>query len=352
MTRTCTLLSLLALLACDSDPVAVQQHSNPPPPLPPQADLDALLAVTPLECPKETEVEWTSGRSLAAACTRNDGTPHGPFLSWWNLDGAPRATRGSHFDGVLHGKMKRWNADGSTYEDAYYFHGLRTAPLEDVLGVCAPGSELLQEGEWSYHNYGPPWPGCYALHPEKGVVRHGPKINFCGENDDGLPRVESVMFYRWGLRHGPWYSWWSEDQLSSEFHYVEGEEHGTRRSWYRDGTLSSESHYIRGKRIGISRDYRPDGSLRWEAEFRNGTWISTHGDTSILDRECPEGSAPIGDAPPHGLQIQCVDFSGEHDQASLPAVTWVDGEPVLDAPPVFGPFSKEEERCGPSRLTP
>ena len=324
-----------------------------------------MLATSPLDCPEGTKVEWTGGRGIIAACTRadgtrddgtrddgtrDDGTRHGPFLSW-NLDGT-RAAQGGRVEGVIHGQMKRWLSDGSTRPgDSYYFHGKAAKHLEDALDACAPDSELLDLG-YIGHGLGNSTPGCFALHPEKGVVRHGPSITFCGENDPGLPRVQGVVFYRWGLRHGPSYWWWSENQLSSESHSVEGEHHGTSRSWFRDGTLASEGHFIRGKRDGILREYEPDGALRWEAEFRNGRWISTQGDTSILDRACPKGSAPMGHAPPHGLQIQCVDFSGEHDRASLPAVTWVDGEPVLDDPPVFGPFWKIGERCGPSRLTP
>jgi hypothetical protein len=343
-------MTLLATLACDLDPAAVQQSSNPPPPPFPQARLDEMLATSPLDCPEGTQVEWTGGRGIIAACTRDDGTRHGPFLSW-DLDGT-RAAKGMRLDGVIHGQTERWLPDGSTRpSSSYYFHGKGARRLEDALGACAPGSELL-DGEYIGHGVGSTQPGCYALHPEKGVVRHGPAITFCGKNDQGLPRVRGVMYYRWGVRHGPSYWWWSEDQLASESHDVEGKSYGASRSWFRDGTLASERHFVLGKQDGFQRHYEPDGALRWEAEFRYGRWISTEGDMSILDRVCPEGSAPVGHAPPHGLQIQCIDLSGEHDQKSLPAVTWVDGEPVLDDPPFFWPSWKVGERCGPSRLTP
>lgn len=309
---------------------------------------DEYAAEANLECPEDTALEITPSPYPRVECARADGTLHGPFMHWGHT--GRYATRGSHEDGEIVGAATtRW-FDKDTTIRKFYFHGVALSPIDDPNGICQQPSKLFF-GRYCVHDWCDP-PGCFEQHPEKGVTVNRFSFQLCElEGSDG-PRIERYWTNRWGVNHGPSERFWTEDQLAQSSHYVEGELHGTVREWYRDGPAKSEGRFAEGKREGTHISWWPDGRVRWKAKFRGGVLKSVHGDTRILDRECPEGSLPFGSAPPHGRQIWCVDLSGRPAaEQPLPSATWYDetADPVLDRPDVFG-IHTAMRGCGPLRI--
>jgi hypothetical protein len=344
--RTQLACVLLLASACDSaSPEAVLPPWRGGLPISP-ARLAELVAEAELVCPAGASQRVVSeGYHHRAECVREDGVLEGTTMSW-RIDGTP-AWRSDFIEGVRHGVVEVWFADGKTRGDYYSFHGEKFWLTEDELGACPPESIFLDPGSVGHHFDLPP--ACYALHPAKGVVKHGPTVTFCGRDANDLPRVHSVSHHRWGEKHGVSLTWWTPDQLAEEDHYAAGKHHGPSRSWLRDGTLVFEGRYEHGKRDGMQHYYEPDGSPRWEAEFRQGELLWSSGDTSVEGQPCPDGLLPVGHSPPHGHHMYCMGILAEGEDRG-PSITWDDDCPAGgEFPRSMMPHGKQ---CGPARIAP
>lgn len=310
------------------------------------ARLAELVGKAELVCPVGTSQRIVSeGYQHRAECVRPDGVLEGTSMSW-RIDGT-RAWRGNYIDGVRHGVVEVWLADGKTRADHYSFHGEHFWLREDVLGACPEESTFLYPGSVGWH-YDQPT-ACYAFHREKGVVKHGPSVEFCGRDANDLPRVYHVAFFRWGEKHGPSRTWWTPEQLADESYYVAGQVHGTYRSWFRSGALDFEGRYEHGQRHGMQRQYEPDGRLRWEAEFNQGELLWSRGETSVEGQPCPDGLLPVGHKPPHGHYMYCMGET-EKGEDRGPSVEFDDDCPAGGFfPRSLTPHGK---RCGPARIKP
>lgn len=124
--------TLLLASACDSDP---PEKVLPPwrggPPISP-ARLAELVDEAELVCPTGASQRVVSeGYSHRAECVREDGVLEGTTMSW-RIDGT-RAWRSDYVDGVRHGVVEVWFADGKTRGDYYSFHGEKFWLREEVV---------------------------------------------------------------------------------------------------------------------------------------------------------------------------------------------------------------------------
>ena len=106
--------------------------------------------------------------------------------------------------------------------------------------------------------------------------------------------VESMTYYRDGLRHGQaraWYAsgalryrrsyrggreegvhvgWWEDGSLHFIYAFEDGVHEGNAREWYPDGTPYRDFNYVEGKESGPQRMWHTDGSLRANYVVKDG----------------------------------------------------------------------------------
>jgi len=168
------------------------------------------------------------------ACTRPDGTRHGPFVTRFP-DGTP-ALRGAYEDGVLDGAWERFHPSGASAERGTYARGLKT-------------------GRWTHARPDGAGLGAYELARGTGIERRW--------LDDGAPFSEVAL--KGGVRHGAAKLFTRDGGVLGTARYVNGKLDGA----YAVGTRSSlrlEENYANGVRTGARSIWR-DGIVIAEERY-------------------------------------------------------------------------------------
>jgi MORN repeat variant len=71
-------------------------------------------------------------------------------------------------------------------------------------------------------------------------------------------------------RHGPSWSWFEAEWLSTNDNYAEGLKQGRSVRWYRSGIRRQEGEFVHGAREGTWRTFHPNGALAEEARYEHG----------------------------------------------------------------------------------
>jgi hypothetical protein len=71
-------------------------------------------------------------------------------------------------------------------------------------------------------------------------------------------------------RHGPSWSWFEAESLSTVDNYTYGLKQGRSIRWYRSGVRRQEGEFVHGARAGIWRTFHPSGALAEEAHYDHG----------------------------------------------------------------------------------
>lgn len=71
-------------------------------------------------------------------------------------------------------------------------------------------------------------------------------------------------------RHGPSWSWFEAERLSTVNDYEDGLKQGRSIRWYRSGVRRQEGEFVHGARAGVWRTFHPSGALAEEAHYERG----------------------------------------------------------------------------------
>jgi antitoxin component YwqK of YwqJK toxin-antitoxin module len=91
-------------------------------------------------------------------------------------------------------------------------------------------------------------------------------------------------YWKNGLRHGEWTSWYSTGRIANKLYYVNGNLNSNFISYYEDGQIMTEGVYKNGMRINKWKEYYDNGNLKEEGNFSddiNAIWVTENNIDSL-----------------------------------------------------------------------
>ena len=221
-----------------------------PPTLACDADARAVPAVAP-------EPTW--------ACTRADGTRHGPFVTL-HPDGAPAVT-GAYADGRLAGPWTRRHPGGAIAETGAYVAGTKDgAWVQLAAGGTLLGTYTLARGtgtETTWYETGER----YRESALEGGVRHGVTQLF---TPGGV--VVSTTRYTHGVLDGR-HTISGPGVLRLDETFARGVRRGKRSLWVQGALIADEVYDTRGRLDGPYTSWRRPRVLRAQGAYEGGVQV-------------------------------------------------------------------------------
>ena len=250
--------------------------SNVPPAKPPRGGDAATAPGEPakLACGPGTTATPASGLEPTWACTRPDGTRHGPFVTLFP-DGVI-AVRGAYDHGLLSGPWERHHHAGGIAERGAYAAGHKTGRWQQTT---ASGAVL----------------GEYELNAGTGIEKRWfdegalySEIALAASIRDGDMRIHArdgsvaiAARYRSGKLDGP-HEFGTRGTMRMEETLTAGVRHGTRKIWLLGALLAEETFDRRGRLDGPYVLWRRPRVPRARGQFvhgdRVGAWLWTDRD--------------------------------------------------------------------------
>lgn len=189
-------------------------------------------------------------------------------------------------EGLLHGRAREWDIDGTLILEAFYEKGKQTGKETQwyndgtVKALAFYENDLLHGKATEYHPNG--------LVRSEGVFREGfeqgvhtwyfpdgskeREVTFVDGKVAGYIRewhangeLKMQAAYTAGEANGPWKEWYSNGGLRVDRHYSMGKEHGAFKLYTEDGYLLEIAHYDEGE-LGRIENFR-SGSVRISAGY-------------------------------------------------------------------------------------
>ncbi|MDB4963271.1 MAG: hypothetical protein JWP01_3270 [Myxococcales bacterium] len=258
-------------------------------------DAPALDAPPPprLTCETGITARLAPAHEPTWACTRPDGTRHGPFITVFPDDSIEIA--GTYKDGVLDGAWTRHDAEGSLVERGVYVAGQKdgrwtqSSPTGAVLGEYELVKGSGVEKAWTESG---------ALYSERSFesgVAHGDHKLFAidgtviasarydrGKLDGphtfgsrGMMRIEET--FAAGVRRGKRLIYLMGTLIADELYDREGRLDGKYTLWRRARVKRLEGQFKNGRRIGAwswwDRGNNKDKEGHYVDGKRDGTWM-------------------------------------------------------------------------------
>lgn len=98
------------------------------------------------------------------------------------------------------------------------------------------------------------------------------RIERCwGIDSDGRRRLE---FYKDGVRHGQWETWFANRQRSCVENFRHGKRNGKKTTWYENGSKRSEQNFIEWQQYGLQIMWYSNGEIMHKYSFHDGKFVN------------------------------------------------------------------------------
>ena len=164
-------------------------------------------------------------------------------------------------DGMLHGHMKLYYADGSKRGSASFVRGKQ---VDKQI-------EYFQSGKIKKRTH--------YRHGKK----HGPNIDYFKNGE-----ISTREYYLNGKKEGLSVRYYENGETMRKHNYKNGQLHGLDIKYFKDGTILSKGNFKDGKLHGSHIDYHKNGKIRKETNYENGNIIQTipnSQDNTIMSNE-------------------------------------------------------------------
>ncbi len=247
------------------------------------------------------------------ACTRPDGTRHGPFVT---LDPAGSiAVRGAYRDGALDGPWERHHPDGSLAERGAYAAGVKTGPWEqhastgallgsyDIVDGTGVETAWLDSGikarEIEYAGGAVVRRTLFAPDGTEVSSVHWADGKYDGKRVTGTrATVRSEETFKAGLRTGKRTLWLLGHKLVEDHWDADGRLHGAFALYRPGNVIRAQGKHAHGKRVGAWVWFDKFKDIEREGTYvngrRDGTWTErADGKVSFVGHYA--GGKPDGD---------------------------------------------------------
>jgi antitoxin component YwqK of YwqJK toxin-antitoxin module len=264
--------ALTCAAACGSSASTPKASPNDPPVVAQASPEDAAIDAPPqppkLVCGADTTPVAAQHPDPTWACTRADGTRHGPFVTL-HPDGSIEL-RGAYDGGLLDGAWQRHHHTGAMIEEGTYVTGQKHGTWRQISASGTPlGSYEMAAGsgvEKRWYDEGP----LYSETAYQSGVRHGVTKAF---TRDGVI-LESARYQK-GKLDGP-HSFGSIRTMRFEETFVAGVRRGQRRIFHQTSLIADETYDRLGRLTGPYVSWRSTKIKRVEGQYaagkRTGHW--------------------------------------------------------------------------------
>ena len=148
--------------------------------------------------------------------------------------------------GNRHGPEKSYHPNGQISVSSYNFQNVPYGPM----------ITFSKEGKIK---------GSFGYYKKFSFKKNGPTIKYYPNGN-----IESEIYFKEDVYHGPYKIYYENGQLKDETNYFNNKPFGPYRFYYDNGQIEEEGTFKNGKMDGINKLYYENGQLLGNRIFKNG----------------------------------------------------------------------------------